>query len=146
MNRTGQTNVKVEHENQQAQDQQGQKQQGQQSQNQQGKGQNQSASNGMPLVAAKQLIGTQVKTTNGKNAGEIKNLLIGPKGKVQAAVVEWGGGIFGIGSNQNVVPIKDMQVTGNQAEVNLTKNQLKKLPSFNKSAMNQYGTGWHAYR
>ena len=128
-------------ENQPGENQPGHNEQGQNQPAENQPGQNQrEASQGMPLVSAKKLIGTDVKTTDGNNAGQIKNLLIGANGQVRAAVVEWGGGIFGIGSNENVVPITQIRMANkDHAEVNLTKKQLTQLPTYNAAHLNQYG-------
>lgn len=103
---------------------------------------------GMPLMSVQNLIGTNVVGADGKDTGEIQNLLIDGNNRVRAAVVEWGG-FLGIGDRSAVVPIDRIQLgsaaggTG-KAELTMTKGELEKLPRYDSSHAHDYGReqGW----
>ena len=78
-----------------------------------------------------QLIGQRVKDPQGKEVGDVENVLVAPDGRVAGLVVEWGG-LAGLGANQVAVPWKDVQVSqdGKQVTVNATREQLEKQPKY----------------
>ncbi len=100
---------------------------------------------GIPLARAQALVGTNVVGANGRDAGEVENLLIDRNGQVRAAVVEWGG-FLGIGERRAVVPIDQIQfgAAGERARLDMTRAQLEQLGGFDRNNLNQYGTryGW----
>ncbi|HYH38726.1 MAG TPA: PRC-barrel domain-containing protein [Azospirillum sp.] len=77
------------------------------------------------------LIGQRVKDPQGKDIGDVENVLVAPDGKVAGLVVEWGG-LAGLGANQVAVPWRDVQVSqdGKQVTVNATRDQLEKQPKY----------------
>lgn len=101
---------------------------------------------GVPLQSAQSLVGTNVVGANGKDAGEVENLLIDRGGQVRGAVVEWGG-FLGIGERRAVVPINRIQFgAGNndRARLEMTREQLEQLPRYERDRLAEYGTryGW----
>jgi len=106
----------------------------------------QAAAMGVPLTSVQDLVGTNLVGANGRDAGEIQNLLIDRAGNVRAAVVEWGG-FLGLGDREAVVPLDQIQLGANAsdpARMNLTREQLEALPRYDRNALNDYGTrfGW----
>ena len=62
------------------------------------------------LVASKTLIGAHVRDAEGKNIGEITQILVNPgDGKVSHVVVGMGG-VLGVGQTEIVVPWGDVQI------------------------------------
>ena len=101
---------------------------------------------GQPLQRVQSLVGTNVVGASGKDAGEIENLLIDREGQVRAAVVQWGG-FLGIGESRAAVPIERIQLgSGNneRARLNMTKEELERLPKYDRDNLAEYGTryGW----
>ena len=85
-----------------------------------------------PLAADVQnLIGKEVYGENGNQVGNIKNLLIGPGDRVQAAVIEFGG-FLGLGENQVAVDWDRLNVQPNRVTVNMTEQQIKAAPHWRK--------------
>jgi sporulation protein YlmC with PRC-barrel domain len=76
-------------------------------------------------------IGKNVYGTDGKEVGELNNVLIDPDGRVRAGVVEFGG-FLGIGEHKVAVPWNDLNVQDNRLVVNLTKDQVKTMPQWQK--------------
>ena len=103
------------------------------------------AAAGLPLQRVTNLIGTNVVGSGGRDAGEVENFLLDRSGNVRAAVVEWGG-FLGIGERRAVVPIEQIQFGGpnERARLNMTREQLEQLGSFDRNNLGQYGTryGW----
>jgi hypothetical protein len=104
------------------------------------------AAAGVPLQRAQSLVGTNVIGANGREAGEVENLLIDRNGQVRAAVVEWGG-FLGIGERRAAVPIEKIQFgAGNndRARLDMTRDQLEQLPRYDRDRLAEYGTryGW----
>jgi hypothetical protein len=92
------------------------------------------------------LIGTNVYGTNGREAGEVRNLLIDGNGQVRAAVIEWGG-FLGIGEKEAMVPIDRLQLgSGNNDRVTLamTREELEALPRYDRNRVADYARerGW----
>jgi sporulation protein YlmC with PRC-barrel domain len=77
------------------------------------------------------LIGKEVYGQNGNHVGEIRNLLIGPGNRVQAAVIEFGG-FLGIGENQVAVDWDRLNVQPNRVTINMTEDQIKSAPHWRK--------------
>lgn len=101
---------------------------------------------GVPLTRVQSLVGTNVVGADGKDAGEVQNLLIDSKGQVRAAIVQWGG-FLGLGESSAAVPIDRIQLgaSGNErARLNMTKEELERLPRYEKGNAASYGRdqGW----
>jgi hypothetical protein len=111
------------------------------------------AGGGLSLERASTVVGTNVVGANGRDAGEIENLLIDGNGQVRAAVVEWGG-FLGIGTRRAVVPIEQLTFSGpsDRVQMDLTRPQLEALPRYETARIEEYGRmgGWaegvRAYR
>jgi len=76
-------------------------------------------------------IGKDVYGADGKEVGELSNVLIDPNGRVRAGVVEFGG-FLGIGEHKVAVPWNNLNVQGDRLMVNLTKDQVKTMPQWQK--------------
>jgi hypothetical protein len=100
---------------------------------------------GLPLARVQSLVGTNVVGANGRDAGEVENLLIDRGGQVRAAVVEWGG-FHGLGESRAVVPIEQLRfgAPGERVRMDLTREQLERLPRFERNRLADYGRdqGW----
>lgn len=104
------------------------------------------ANAGVPLTRVQSLVGTNVVGADGKDAGEVQNLLIDSTGQVRAAIVQWGG-FLGLGESSAAVPIDRIQLgaSGNErARINMTKEELERLPRYEKGNAASYGRdqGW----
>jgi sporulation protein YlmC with PRC-barrel domain len=104
------------------------------------------AAAGVPLQRAQSLVGTNVVGANGRDAGEVENLLIDRSGQVRGAVVEWGG-FLGIGERRAVVPIEQIQFGAGgdgRARLDMTREQLERLPPYDRNNLADYGNrhGW----
>jgi len=85
-----------------------------------------------PMAAdTERLIGKDVYGANGNKVGDLENLLIGPDSRVRAAIIEFGG-FLGIGTNKVAVPWDQLQITGDRAVTNLTKEQVRAMPRWEK--------------
>jgi sporulation protein YlmC with PRC-barrel domain len=90
-------------------------------------------------IRASQLMGQDIKNSNGDNVGEIKDLVIDGSGKVRYAAVTYGG-FIGIGSKMFAVPFEAFQVRQNPNDrndrddnvltLNVTKEQLEGAQGF----------------
>jgi hypothetical protein len=101
---------------------------------------------GVPLASVERLIGTNVYGADGRQAGEVRNLLMDGNGQVRAAVIEWGG-FLGIGEKEALVPIERLQLgSGNNDRVTMTitRQELEALPRYDRSRVADYGReqGW----
>ena len=100
---------------------------------------------GMALQEVSRLIGTNVIGANGRDAGEVENLLVDQSGRVRAAVVEWGG-FLGIGERRAVVPIEQIRIdaAGDRAQLDMTRAQLEELGGFDRDNVGEFSTryGW----
>lgn len=76
-------------------------------------------------------IGKDVYGANGKDVGNLENLLIDPNGQVRAAIVEFGG-FLGIGQHKVAVPWDKLSVQGDRVTINMTEEQVKAMPRWNK--------------
>ena len=104
------------------------------------------SSGGMALQSVQDMVGKNVVGANGRDAGEVQNLLIDNAGRVRAAVIEWGG-FLGIGDRQAMVPIDRIQLSqgGNdRARLNMTREELEALPRYDRDHVADYGRqqGW----
>jgi sporulation protein YlmC with PRC-barrel domain len=85
-----------------------------------------------PMVAdTEKLIGKNVYGADGNKVGDLENLLIGPDSRVRAAIIEFGG-FLGLGANKVAVPWDQLQITGDRAVTNLTKDQVRAMPRWEK--------------
>jgi sporulation protein YlmC with PRC-barrel domain len=82
-------------------------------------------------TTVEKFIGKDVYGMDGKKVGELDNLLIGPDGNVRAGVVEFGG-FLGIGEHRVAVPWNELNVQGDRLTVNMTNDQIKAAPNWNK--------------
>jgi sporulation protein YlmC with PRC-barrel domain len=81
-----------------------------------------------PLAADMEtLIGKDVFGEGGEEVGEIENLLIGPDGRVRAAIIEFGG-FLGIGENEVAVPWDRLNVAGQRVTVEMTEADIRAAP------------------
>jgi sporulation protein YlmC with PRC-barrel domain len=90
-------------------------------------------------IRASQLIGTNLKNSNGDSVGEIKDLVIDNTGKVRYAAVTYGG-FLGVGSKLFAVPFEAFHVSHNPNDRNdrndyvltldVTKDQLSGAQGF----------------
>lgn len=107
------------------------------------------SSGGVELSRLTNLVGTNVVSSTGRDAGEIENLLIDSSGQVRAAVVQWGG-FLGIGTRSAVVPIEQLAfgAPNERVRMDLTRDQLERLPRYDADNMGEYGRaeGWGALR
>jgi sporulation protein YlmC with PRC-barrel domain len=77
------------------------------------------------------LIGKDVYGADGKEIGELNNFLLDPDSRVRAGVIEFGG-FLGIGEHKVAVPWNDIKLQGDRLTVNLTKDQIKAMPRWQK--------------
>ena len=87
------------------------------------------------VLKASSLIGKKVQGTDGKNLGEIKDLVIDPlDGSISYAVLDFGG-FLGIGDKYFVVPWEALQLTKDQKTIvlDVSKKDLKQAPGFDKN-------------
>lgn len=75
------------------------------------------------------LIGTDAVSSQGRGVGEVENVLVDPSGRVRAVVLEWGG-VLGLGVRRAVVPATDVRFEADRAVVDLTREQLERLPRY----------------
>jgi len=86
---------------------------------------------------AKNLIGKDVYGANGKKVGEVNNLLVGQDSRVHAAVVEFGG-FLGIGEHKVAIPWDQLNVTNDRVMTNMTEDQVKAAPQWDKNKPGQF--------
>lgn len=111
-----------------------------------GGAQQQAALPPVPIGAeAQNLIGKDVYGQNGKDVGDLKNLLIGKDGRVQAAVIEFGG-FLGLGENQVAVDWNKLNVQGDRVTVNMTEDEIKSAPHWNKDRPDGHFADAHPLR
>jgi len=105
------------------------------------------ANMGLPLQQVSELIGTNVVGADGKDAGEIENLLVDSSGRVRAAVIEWGG-FLGIGEKRAMVPIERIQMgaagSSDRPRLEMTRAELEALPRYDEKQVGTYARdrGW----
>lgn len=87
------------------------------------------------VTKATNLIGKQVTNLEGKNLGEIKDLVINWRsgGYVEYAVLSFGG-FLGLGDKYFAVPCEAMVLSGDKEQfiLNVKEDHLKKAPGFDK--------------
>jgi sporulation protein YlmC with PRC-barrel domain len=86
-------------------------------------------------VTAEDLIGKKVVNANNETIGDINDLVIDNQ-KVVMAVIGVGG-FLGIGEKEVAVPLDQLKLTEDKAMLNstLTKDQLKKMPAYEKGKL-----------
>jgi sporulation protein YlmC with PRC-barrel domain len=85
-------------------------------------------------MSAKRLIGTNVVDAQGKDMGEIKDVVLDlHNGRVHAAVVEFGG-FLGVGEKQYAFPVSELKPAKerNELMLNVSKEKLKDAQGFDK--------------
>jgi sporulation protein YlmC with PRC-barrel domain len=82
-------------------------------------------------IAANSIIGSKVRSPEGKDIGEVSQLLIDPQqGKVTSAVISMGG-TLGVGAKQVTVPWEQMKVARDQQQkvvVTMDQQVLQQAP------------------
>ncbi|MGX9962139.1 PRC-barrel domain-containing protein [Roseomonas sp. F4] len=100
---------------------------------------------GVEMSRVSNVVGTNVIGSEGRDVGEIENLLIDGNGQVRAAVIEWGG-FFGIGARRAVVPMEQLTLGGedDRVRMSLTREELERLPRYDADRLAEYGRmgGW----
>ncbi|MGK7870526.1 PRC-barrel domain-containing protein [Falsiroseomonas sp. E2-1-a20] len=98
---------------------------------------------GLPLREVSNLIGTNIVGVDGREAGEVENLLLDGQGSVRGALVEWGG-FLGIGTRRAVVPMERIDLGSRPARLNMTREELEALPRYDEANIAAYGQerGW----
>lgn len=93
------------------------------------------------VFKASELIGMKVQGTDGKNLGDIKDLVINPDdGAIDYAVLDFGG-FLGIKDKYFAIPWDALQLTSNKGKVliDATKRDLKNAPGFDKNNWPDFG-------
>jgi sporulation protein YlmC with PRC-barrel domain len=89
------------------------------------------------LFETKDIIGTRIKSVDGKDLGEVDQLLIDRNGKVSYVVIGLGG-VAGVGEKKVVVPWSDLKfapVTEGKKNANtMDAAKLEKAPRYDRSA------------
>ncbi len=88
-------------------------------------------------ILGSNLIGKNVKNTQGEDIGEVKDIMLDSKGKVRYVAVAYGG-FLGVGDKMHAVPLsafqfkrdKDMFFDDTELILNVSKEQLKDEPGF----------------
>jgi sporulation protein YlmC with PRC-barrel domain len=93
--------------------------------------------NSAGLHETKDIIGTRIKSTAGKDLGEIDQLLIDRNGKVTHVVVGVGG-LAGVGEKKVVVPWSDLKFApvaqGKKNAIMMDEARLENAPRYDRSA------------
>ncbi len=88
------------------------------------------------LHTSGELIGARIKNAEGKDVGEIDQLLIDPKTGSVTHVVVGLGGLLGVGETKVVVPFSDITLTaqhqGSRAVVTMDSAKLDKAPRWER--------------
>jgi sporulation protein YlmC with PRC-barrel domain len=93
---------------------------------------------------AEQLFDQEVYGANGEEAGEIEDLVLGPDGKLQAAIVE-SGGFLDIGDTHYRVPWEDVQMTaGEGIQLPVTADNIENYRVFAEDAEEGTARGFRA--
>lgn len=105
------------------------------------------AAPGAPLARATSLLDTTLLGPGGdKEVARLENLMVDRQGNARAAVVEWGG-FLGIGERRALVPVERIRFGASQdgrARIDMTREQLERLPRFDRDRLADYGRehGW----
>ena len=75
------------------------------------------------------IMGRQVVTADGEEAGEVRDVLITSDGKVEAVLIERGGAL-GLGGTQIAVNWDQIQLQGDQIMVNATRDEMEQMPEY----------------
>jgi hypothetical protein len=90
------------------------------------------------LHETKDIIGTRIKNAEGKDIGEIDQLLIDRNGKVSHAVIGLGG-FAGIGEKKVVVPWSDLKFApvsaGKKSSITMDQSTLESAPHYERTAV-----------
>lgn len=94
------------------------------------------------LHETKDIIGTRIKNTEGKDLGEIDRLLIDTRsGKVSHVVIGLGG-LAGVGEKKVVVPWSDLKFApvteGKKNAITMDQAKLESAPRYDRSARAEY--------
>jgi sporulation protein YlmC with PRC-barrel domain len=87
------------------------------------------------VLKASSLLGKKVQDIDGKNLGDIKDLVIDPvDGSISYAVLDFGG-FLGIGDKYFAVPWEALQLSKDQKAIvlDVSKKDLKQAPGFDKN-------------
>ena len=105
------------------------------------------------LLSTETLLGSEVKSPQGQNVGDLKQLMIDPRiGRVMYAVVSMGG-FLGMGEKTVIVPWHAIEVArnGKSLVLNLSQPMLQQAPIYEKGKESVYapasepiGGGWGA--
>lgn len=93
------------------------------------------------VLKASELIGMNVLGTDGKQLGDIKDLVINPDdGAIDYAVLDFGG-FLGIKDKYFAIPWDALQVASDKSKIliDATKRDLKEAPGFDKSQWPDFG-------
>ena len=93
------------------------------------------------VFKASELIGMKVQGTDGKNLGDIKDLVINPDdGAIDYAVLDFGG-FLGIKDKYFAIPWDALQVASGKDKIliDATKRDLKNAPGFDKNHWPDFG-------
>ena len=93
------------------------------------------------VFKASELIGMKVVGIDGKNLGDIKDLVINPDdGAIDYAVLDFGG-FLGIKDKYFAIPWDALEVTPDKGKIliDATKRDLKKAPGFDKNNWPDFG-------
>jgi sporulation protein YlmC with PRC-barrel domain len=91
------------------------------------------------VLESRDVIGTKIKNTEGKDIGEIDQLIMDPQsGKVTHAVVGLGG-VLGVGEKKVVVPWSDLKMSGThergrKASIVMDQSKLESAPRYERTA------------
>jgi sporulation protein YlmC with PRC-barrel domain len=89
------------------------------------------------LHETKDIIGTRIKNAEGKDLGEIDQLLIDRNGKVSHVVIGVGG-LAGVGEKKVVVPWSDLKfapvTAGKKNAITMDAAKLERAPRYDRSA------------
>ena len=90
------------------------------------------------VIEARQLVGTRIKNAEGKDIGEIDNLIVDPQsGKISHVVVGLGG-LMGVGEKKVVVPWSDVKMTAATSDrkpsIVMDQTRLESAPRYERSA------------
>lgn len=78
---------------------------------------------------ADSIIGKQIVSSDGEEAGEVADVLITPDGQVNALLITRGGAL-GLGGQQVALQWSEVVIQGDQLTANLTADQIGQLPEY----------------
>jgi len=84
------------------------------------------------IADAQQVIGWEVRDTEGDEVGELTDLLMGRGGAIEAAIIDVGGGFLGTGERLVMVPWSEVQVDGQSESLRLglTEDMVENMAEF----------------